>query len=69
MRGSIPGFHLEGPYINPEDGFRGAHPKQFVKPPDWDEFMKLYEASGKNILQVTLAPEMEGAWILSQMQP
>jgi N-acetylglucosamine-6-phosphate deacetylase len=61
MLGSIPGFHLEGPYINPEDGFRGAHPKQFVKLPDWDEFMKLYEASGKNILQVTLAPEMVGA--------
>ncbi len=61
MRGSIPGFHLEGPYINPEDGFRGAHPKQFVKLPDWNEFLKLYEASGKNILQLTLAPEMEGA--------
>ena len=25
-RGSIPGFHLEGPYISPVDGFRGAHP-------------------------------------------
>ena len=22
---SIPGFHLEGPYISPVDGFRGAH--------------------------------------------
>jgi N-acetylglucosamine-6-phosphate deacetylase len=61
LLGSIPGFHLEGPYINPEDGYRGAHPKAFVKLPDWDEFMKLYEASGKNILQLTLAPEMEGA--------
>jgi N-acetylglucosamine-6-phosphate deacetylase len=61
LMGSVPGFHLEGPYINPEDGYRGAHPKQYVKLPDWNEFMKLYEASGKNILQVTLAPEMEGA--------
>jgi N-acetylglucosamine-6-phosphate deacetylase len=61
LLGSIPGFHLEGPYINPEDGFRGAHPKQFVKLPDWEEFMKFHEASGRNILQVTLAPEMEGA--------
>jgi len=60
IRGSIPGFHLEGPYINPEDGYRGAHPKQFVKLPDWDEFMDLYKASGEHILQVTLAPEMEG---------
>lgn len=61
LLGSIPGFHLEGPYINPEDGYRGAHPKQFVQLPDWNNFMKLHEASGRNILQVTLAPEMEGA--------
>ncbi len=61
LLGSIPGFHLEGPYINPEDGYRGAHPKKFVKLPDWNEFMQFYEASGRNILQVTLAPEMEGA--------
>ena len=59
-KGSIPGFHLEGPYINPEDGFRGAHPKRFVRLHDWNEFMEIYEASGENILQVTVAPEMEG---------
>src|SRR5699024_6065207 len=26
--GSIPGFHLEGPYISPEDGFRGTHDRK-----------------------------------------
>jgi N-acetylglucosamine-6-phosphate deacetylase len=61
LLGSIPGFHLEGPYINPEDGFRGAHPKQFVRLPDWNEFMEMYTASGENILQVTISPEIEGA--------
>ncbi len=61
LRGSIPGFHLEGPYINPEDGYRGAHPRRFVKLPDWEEFMEFFEASGEHILQVTVAPEMEGA--------
>ncbi|MDD2381873.1 MAG: amidohydrolase family protein [Mariniphaga sp.] len=61
LKGSIPGFHLEGPYINPEDGYRGAHPLAYVKLPDWEEFMKLNAASGNNIIQVTLAPEMEGA--------
>lgn len=60
LLGSVPGFHLEGPYINPEDGYRGAHPKQFVKLPDWDEFMQLYKASGEHILQITVAPEMKG---------
>lgn len=58
---SIPGFHLEGPYINPEDGYRGAHPIQFVRLPDWEEFIDLYEASGQKIIQITLAPEMDGA--------
>ena len=33
LLGSVPGFHLEGPYINPEDGYRGAHPLKFVKLP------------------------------------
>jgi len=61
LLGSIPGFHLEGPFINPEDGNRGAHPKQFVQLPTWNEFMKYYEASGKKILQITLAPELDGA--------
>ena len=59
-RGSIAGFHLEGPYISPEDGYRGAHTLSYVRKPDWNEFMDLYEASGGNIVQVTLAPEIEG---------
>ena len=61
IRGSIPGFHLEGPYINPEDGYRGAHPKRFVRLPDWNEFMEMVEAADNHILQVTVAPEMDGA--------
>ncbi|MCD6355393.1 MAG: N-acetylglucosamine-6-phosphate deacetylase [Prolixibacteraceae bacterium] len=61
LLGSIPGFHLEGPYINPEDGYRGAHPKQFVHLPDWKEFMEFYRASDKKIMEITVAPEMKGA--------
>jgi len=61
LLGSIPGIHLEGPYINPEDGYRGAHPRQHVRKPDWKEFMAYGQASGDRILTVTLAPEMEGA--------
>ncbi len=61
LLGSIPGFHMEGPYINPEDGYRGAHPRQHIRKPDWEEFMAYRQASGGRILTVTLAPEMEGA--------
>ena len=58
---SIPGFHLEGPYISPLDEYHGAHLKKWIKKPDWDEFMAYYKASGENIRQITLAPELEGA--------
>ena len=37
----ILGIHLEGPYLSPEDGPRGAHPPDHVRMPDWDEFTKL----------------------------
>jgi N-acetylglucosamine-6-phosphate deacetylase len=57
----VPGCHLEGPYISSEDGPRGAHPSEFVRPPDWDEFEKLQQISGGRIRLVTLAPELPGA--------
>lgn len=60
LLGSIPGFHIEGPYINPEDGYRGAHPKKFVRLPDWEEFKAMNDAANDKILQITVAPEMEG---------
>lgn len=53
--------HLEGPYISPEDGPRGAHPRAHVRPPDWDEFCRLQEVSGGRIRLLTLAPEWPGA--------
>ncbi len=61
LLGSIPGFHLEGPYISPVDGYRGAHSINYVHIPDWKEFMEFYKASGNSILTVTVAPEIEGA--------
>jgi N-acetylglucosamine-6-phosphate deacetylase len=59
--GSIPGLHLEGPYISPFDGYRGAHPREHVRKPDWDEFTELKNCSDGRILLVTIAPEVEGA--------
>lgn len=60
---SVPGFHLEGPYISPVDGYRGAHEEKWIRKPDWDEFWQWYKASGNKILEVTVAPESEGAMI------
>ncbi len=61
LMGSIAGFHLEGPYISDVDGYRGAHPREFVRRPDWKEFLEMYKAAGNKILLVTIAPEVPGA--------
>jgi N-acetylglucosamine-6-phosphate deacetylase len=60
-RERIIGIHLEGPYVSPDDGPRGAHPARHVRRPDWGEFTRLQSAAGGRIRMVTLAPEMEGA--------
>ena len=51
---AIPGIHVEGPYISSEDGPRGAHPRAHVRPPDWDEFLRLQDAAGGRIRMMTL---------------
>ena len=58
---SIPGFHLEGPYISPVQGYRGAHLEKYIRQPEWREFSELQEAAKNRIMLVTLAPEIKGA--------
>ena len=50
-------FHVEGPFISPEDGPRGAHPAPWVRPPDLDEFRRFQDAARGNIRLITLSPE------------
>jgi N-acetylglucosamine-6-phosphate deacetylase len=54
---ACPAIHLEGPYISPIDGPRGAHPREHVRPPDWEEFARWQEAANGRIRLMTLAPE------------
>lgn len=54
---AIDGFHVEGPHICPEDGPRGAHPRRWVRPPDFDEFRRWQDAASGRIRMVTLSPE------------
>jgi N-acetylglucosamine-6-phosphate deacetylase len=54
---AIEGFHVEGPHISGEDGPRGAHPRQWVRPPDFDEFRRWQDATDGRIRMVTLSPE------------
>lgn len=61
VRRRVLGIHVEGPYISAEDGPRGAHPKQYVRPPDWDEFQRWQHASGGRVRILTMSPEYDGA--------
>ena len=54
-------IHLEGPYISPTDGPRGAHSPEHVRNPDWEEFTRFQEAADGRIGLITLAPELSGA--------
>lgn len=55
------GIHLEGPYISAEEGPRGIHLPEFIRPPQWEEFERFQEACEGRIKCMTLAPEVEGA--------
>src|ERR1051325_3925790 len=58
---AIAGFHMEGPYISPEDGARGAHSRAHVIAASIEDFNRRQEAADGNIRLVTLAPEVPGA--------
>ncbi len=57
----ILGVHLEGPYLSSLDGYRGAHPVDAIRDPNWDEFRRFQEAADGRIVLMTLAPERPGS--------
>lgn len=57
----IRSVHVEGPYIAPEDGPRGAHPREQVRSPDLAEFMRWQTVSGDLVGMITLSPHYAGA--------
>ena len=67
VRSGVPalaGLHMEGPYISPEDGARGAHRREDIEPPTIDDFARRQEAAEGHITVVTIAPEVAGAMTL-----
>lgn len=59
---AIPVVHVEGPHLSSEEGARGAHAREYLRPPDLDEFARLQKAADGAIGIVTLAPELPGAF-------
>lgn len=58
---AIAGIHLEGPFMSPEPGARGAHPPEHMRLPDRALFDDLQDEADGTIRLLTLAPEIEGA--------
>jgi len=55
------GIHLEGPFISPMEGARGAHNPDWIEKPDTDYLRQLQAWAGGNIRMMTIAAELEGA--------
>ena len=53
------GIHIEGPFLNEEPGYIGAHPKKHARPAEVDAAKRLLEAAGGLTKIVTLAPERD----------
>lgn len=67
----IAGFHIEGPFLNEQPGYRGAHPVDAIRPADLGPMRRLVDAAGGLTRVVTLAPERDAGlkvtrWLVSQ---
>lgn len=58
---SLIGIHLEGPFLSPEDGPRGAHGKEYIEAPDWSLFCNWQKAARGIIKMITISPEWPNA--------
>lgn len=57
----VPGYHLEGPFLNPGDGYAGCHPAEDMQAASITFVERLESRLERPILYVTVAPEQEGA--------
>jgi len=60
----VPGYHLEGPFLNPAPGFAGCHPPGAMVPPDPALLRRLTARLAHPVLMLTLAPEQAGGMAL-----
>ena len=54
---TLAGLHIEGPHLSPEDGPRGAHPLEHIRPPSVAEFQRWQEVADGHIKLITISPE------------
>ncbi len=63
----IAGVHIEGPFINEQTGYVGAHPSDAVRPADAESMQRLLDAAEGLTRIVTLAPERDPGFHVTRM--
>lgn len=59
IRDVVAGIHVEGPFISPEPGYRGAHPVDAIHEANESETKRIVDAAEGELKLLTLAPEMD----------
>lgn len=62
----IAGLHIEGPFLNEQDGYRGAHPRDAIRPAELDAMARLLDAAAGLARIVTLAPERDERFVVTR---
>lgn len=57
----VEGLHIEGPFLSPEDGYAGCHPKAAMRPPSVATYDAITAGLRTPVRLVTVAPERDGA--------
>jgi N-acetylglucosamine-6-phosphate deacetylase len=61
FRTRLLGIHLEGPFISPKDGARGAHNSDWIRKPDTAFLDQLIDWADNQVKLITIAAEVQGA--------
>lgn len=60
LRDAIAGWHLEGPFLSDQPGFRGAHDPRGMLDPTPERIDEVRRTAGDDLVLLTLAPERRG---------
>ncbi|RPF26932.1 N-acetylglucosamine-6-phosphate deacetylase [Georgenia muralis] len=58
---AVPFIHVEGPHLSDQDGPRGVHAREQVRPPDLEEFRRWQDAADGLVRMVTISPHHQGS--------
>ena len=56
----VAGYHIEGPFLSPEEGSSGAHPASEMIPASQELVIRLEKAASRPLRIMTVAPERQG---------